>query len=197
MFTFGRSADKGSGNLSKQKARIAAQEIISFLNSVEMGFNRVRMKNCSENDISFSNSGDTGPFVAANDSATAPGDMSCHVFHPNGGKVNFDMDWTRYQIPQSEMGAPSNYGNVYFKQTGASTVGIGTAANDIMVHINYVKINICRAYNEILGHDIDFSIVDDGQIAGDQNPQYAGKENFCRYVDAANVGQIRKIWLPK
>ena len=42
MFTFSRSADKGTGNLTKQQAKITAQDILSYAKIVEDAIDRVR-----------------------------------------------------------------------------------------------------------------------------------------------------------
>ncbi|WP_424975353.1 hypothetical protein [Dinoroseobacter sp. S124A] len=196
-YTFTKSANKGTGNLTKQQSKLYAQRLISFFNLVDGAFNKLRLKGCSENDISFSNSADTGPFVSDNDSVTAPLDNSCHIFSDNGGKVVFNMNWSDYQVEQSEMPSPNNHGNIYFLQRNGKTLGVGTAANDLMVHLNYVQEDICRAYNDALNLSIDYTVDDTGSVVGDENPDYIGLENFCRYNVSDRRGQIRKTWIAK
>ena len=197
-FTFVRSGKQGIGNVSSKENTLDAQSLVGFFNQVDKAYQVLRTRNkCSVDDISFANSGDSNGFETENDSATAPGDKSCHIFDPNGGKVTFNMDWTKYQIAQSEMVDPNQYGNAYFKFSTGSNVGVGTAANDIMLSLNYVKVSVCFAYNKLLGLDIDTSVADGGPISGDENTDYVGKMSYCRYTDGKDYGQIRYVWLAR
>ena len=182
-FTFMRSGRQGMSNVSAQEASIGAQEILNFLNQVDSAYNRLRVKKCSVDDISFSNSGDTGSYVANNDTISAPPDKSCHIFDVNGGKVTFNMDWKKYQLPERlfPTGALDAYGNINFRNHAVSTQGLGTAANDRSAQLNYMTVDICAAYNRILNLDIDLSVSDAGPIAGDENAALIGKQTFCRW----------------
>lgn len=197
-FSFMRSGRQGVSNLSSQEADMYAQEILAHFNQVESAFNRLRMKKCSEFDISFRNSGDTNGYETSNDSPTAPPDRSCHIFDANGGKMTFTMDWKKYQIRADVMSDPAQSGNAIYTFNNGSNVGVGTAANDMMVHLNFVRPDICRAYNRILKLEIDTSIADVGPIAGDENTAYANRTTFCRYNNAtATHGQIRYVYLAR
>jgi len=93
MFTFSKSGQKGSGNLTKNQAKIAAQEILNYAKLVEGAVDRVRRNGCSENEISFEND-----VVSGYENTSAPTDKSCHVFEPEGGKLTW-------------VDAPTNYTN--------------------------------------------------------------------------------------
>lgn len=196
IFAFTRTNQQGGGNLTAQQSKMLAQELASFFNQVDMAVQKLRQKGCSETDISFANPKDTGAYVAANDPATAPADGSCDVFNSNGGKVTFNMDWSKYQVPVEEDGIVQPP-NIYFRQTNASNVGIGTSTNDIMAHLNSVIPDICRAYNSVLGIKINTAVNDSGNIAGDENADYKGKATYCRYFDGSEYGQIRYVWIAR
>jgi hypothetical protein len=156
------------------------------------------MKGCSESDISFSNNVDSGGFVGANDSPTAPADKSCHIFDDNGGKVTFNMEWEKYQVPVEDFDCcPQNLGQIYFKNQNGAMAGVGTAENEIMTHFNFINLEICLAYNRVLGNEIDYTVADSMPILGDENTGYYGLENFCAYHTSNEFGQIRHIWLAK
>ena len=82
IFTFTRGASKGTTSLSKHQARVAAQEILNYAQTLELAVSRVRRNGCSENQISFEND-----VVAGYINANAPVDNSCHIFKDNGGKM--------------------------------------------------------------------------------------------------------------
>lgn len=198
IFTFTRSGEQGTGNLSAQQSRMKAQDIASFFNEVDKAVQKLRMKGCSENDISFANAGDTASdIIDANGSATAPADESCHVFSSAGGKVIMNMNWRDYQVDYDSISAIDSfqYDQIYFKGIASSIVGVGTSENDLMAHFNFVQADICKAYNAFLGLDIDYSIIDTSPIAGDENEGYAGQMSFCRYYQDRGYGQIRYVWV--
>lgn len=206
-YTFMRSSENAGSNISKQEARLFAQEIQSFLQATGRGFDRLRRNGCSESDISFSNPVDSGVLIAQNDSATAPPDKSCHVFDPAGGNISFTISgWGKYQLSAAEITSADSSsetyqrGQAFFKLATAANAGVGTAANDIMLQLNYVKPDICRAYNKLLALTIDESVADTGAISGDENTGYRGKEFYCRYALSGGkvvYGQIRHVWLPR
>lgn len=148
-YTFSRSASKGTGNLTKQQAKIAAQEILSYAQLLEGAVDRVRRKGCSENEISFENnvvSGYTNP--------NAPIDKSCHVFDDNGGKVS-------YVRPQLTWLDSNQSGNSFYNElfiTGRSCVSElgggppscsdgGTNYAEIILAVTYLKKDICEHIN--------------------------------------------------
>ena len=194
MYTFMRGSQQGQGNLTAQQAKIAAQELINFFGVVERATNKLRAQGCSENDISFVNSGDTNGFNVHNVSPSAPVDKTCHVFDQNGGKVNFNMDWKKYQIASIAAPNTAQHGNLYFRMLTYSIVDVGTSANDYMVHFNFIKPEICDAYNRILGLTIS-TANDASPVFGDENATYRGHTTFCRATSSFN--QIFFVWLAR
>lgn len=203
-FTFSRGADRGNSNFTKQQAKIAAQELIGFFSQVGRAYDKLRQKGCSVDDISLANSGDSGAFIAINDSATAPLDRSCHVFDPNGGKISFNMDWTNYQVPLNSIppALQADYDNIYMKYDRIGVSGIGTPSYEITLALNFVSVEICKAYNEIAGIEIDYSIAFSNfgvgeAIYGDVNPGYANKQSFCVFQDGLDYGFTRYVLLAR
>ena len=95
-FTVSRGSNTKSTNLlTRKQAQLAASDIMNYAQNVARGVRRVQDKyNCSETEISF----EPPPFdgSTAYDNANAPGDFSCHVFHPSGGSVSyreFSEEW--------------------------------------------------------------------------------------------------------
>ncbi len=206
-YTFMRSSQNASSNISKQKAKLSAQEIQNFIQTTGRGFEKLRQNGCSESDISFSNPLDLGILIAQNNSATAPVDKSCHVFDPGGANATFTIsDWAKYQLTVDQItrlaSSSETYqnGQIFLKRTTASNAGVGTIENDLMLHLNYVNPEICRAYNKLLDLNIDETIADTGPVSGDENTGYYGKNSYCRYSLTAGVvayGQIRHVWIAR
>ncbi len=204
-YTFMRGSQTGQGNLTQQQAKLAAQELATFVNTINRAFQKLRSRGCSESDISFAYTGTNGTFGTAwtNHPATAPVDYSCHIFRPEGAGLTFSIDPEKYQVSYDIINttAPASvnqHDNIYFRNEVADTIGVGTAASDLMMHFNFIKPEICKAYNQIIPVDIDLTIEDTGPTAGDENPQYAGKETFCRSVFSGGefvYGQIRYVWI--
>src|SRR5690606_30376102 len=120
-------------------------------------------------------------YIADNDSPTAPVDLSCHVFETAGGKVLFNMDWSKYQIEESEMGANGNmHGNIKFIHDGANIVGLGTTEKEIEFELSYVDPHICAQYNHIAGLDVDLTIPEATHTTlGDENTALANQPTAC------------------
>lgn len=200
-YTFTRGARTGQGNLSATQARVAAQELAAFLTTVNKAFQKLRQNGCSENDISFAYTGTNGTMgtSGSNHPSTAPGDYSCHIFRAEGGGVTMNIDPEKYQLSYDQIAAVSpgnqgNHDNFYFRQTTAKNIGVGTDANDLMMHFNFIRPEVCKAYNTVNNLTIDYSVADTGPIVGDENTGYVGKETLCRYSNSVTYGQIRYVW---
>ena len=140
MFTFSRSADKGTGNLSRQQARIAAQDILSYAKAVEDAVDRVRRNNCSENDISFVNT-----VVSGYSNTSSPVDGSCDVFNNAGGKIEY--------IPaQSNVTTGTNNWqfNSVFQVTDVGDTCATASCADLSLGLNNVTGAVCQGINNLL-----------------------------------------------
>lgn len=201
-YTFMRGNDQGQGNLTSNQARIAAQELANYFNVVEKTVNKLRLYGCSQTDISFANNYDNGTRLAFNDSITAPSDKSCHVFDSNGGKLAPLENLSDFQVSSSSLSssAQDQIGQIYYRFLDTSVVDLGTSAYDFAIKFNFVKPEICAAFNELQKNDIDLSILDSGKISGDENTGLKEKTAFCRYEagslqDGGPNTAILYIWL--
>ncbi len=150
IFTFSRSGSQGISSISKQEAKIAAQEIINYARLVEGAVDRVRRNGCSENEISFENL-----IVSGYSNSNSPSDNSCHVFDDNGGKIS-------YKAPKTEWLDGSHvselvYGQIFFTvRTEIPGVGIDDHPTDsdgeLIMNIPYINKNICLTINALLKH---------------------------------------------
>ena len=84
-YAISRGSRVSTNSLTSDKARIAANEIIDYAQTVAGVVQALRLRGCSETQISFESS-ETGSDYT---NAGAPSDNSCHVFNMGGGKLNW------------------------------------------------------------------------------------------------------------
>jgi len=147
MYSFSRSGQKGTGNLTKQQAKIAAQEILNYARLVEGAVDRVRRNGCSETEISFENS-----VVSGYENPNSPADNSCHIFEEEGGKISYftpPEDWN-----DSSQSSELNYGELFFTgRTLIRNLGVDTK-DDLIFIISWLPKSICESLNNMLFGEI-------------------------------------------
>ncbi len=161
MYAFSRGASQGTGNLTKQQAKIAAQEILNYARLVEGAVDRVRRNGCSESEISFDNA-----VVTGYSNPNSPVDLSCHIFEDEGGKVSY-------------ISPPSNTTSLdWFFDSGVYVGGIGeeTALSgaDLIILLPDISKTICENINSILDHDFSSTPIDNGNIFENADDKYIG-----------------------
>ena len=83
-FAITRSNRAEVSGMNKERARLLASEIITTSGFIAEAVSTLRLRGCPEEQISLEASGLTGHV-----NGSAPSDKSCHVFHINGGGLNF------------------------------------------------------------------------------------------------------------
>lgn len=158
----GRSSLK---NLSQEKSRLFATEIIEQGNTLATTTSQLRLRGYKDTEISFENDIVTG---YENPDCDVDG---CKVFSLNGGGVH-------YLAPKSEWLDPAFSGNAQYGEIyihGAAHIPeIGLDADDLIVFIPYIRREICLAINERLG--IDLSV--DGMIPLESNGPFTVNQKF-------------------
>ncbi|HPD83421.1 MAG: hypothetical protein R3D88_05485 [Alphaproteobacteria bacterium] len=148
LFTFSRTGSQGSGNLSKQQAKIAAQEMLNYARLLESAVNRVRSNGCSESEINFDNT-----TVAGYTNVSAPVDNSCDIFSESGGRVEF-----------SSLSNLTTNGSDWLFSPSIAVVNIGTdsAANvcnqnsctELIMFLGPLDSTLCSAINTLVNAPI-------------------------------------------
>lgn len=184
IFTFSKSGSQGVSSISKQEAKIAAQEILNYTRLVEGAVDRVRRNGCSENEISFQNSTLTGYT-----NTDAPGDNSCHIFNENGGKVTV-MPYD----PKIHAGSSTAW--IQFVGNNVVT-GVGSTNADLIM-IQETPSLVCNEINSLLNLAItDIAETLEGSSnfigafantfdIGDQNTSTNGLDTFCVPLASGN-----------
>ncbi|MEM6811556.1 MAG: hypothetical protein AAF549_03720 [Pseudomonadota bacterium] len=142
LYVFSRSAQKGTGNIGKQQAQIAAQEILNYARSIEDSLNRLRQRNCSENDISFDNEINTEYFNA--NSPTDPN--KCHIFDDEGGQLIYQSPNKNWTLSEQEWQF-----NASFQVTDIGTTCNNPSCADLNLHLADITNDICRNINQFVG----------------------------------------------
>ncbi len=143
--TYAISRDSRSNitSLSKDQSRLAAQEIIDYASTVASAVQKLRLRGCTDTQLSFETPLDSNGATA---NPNAPGDGSCDVYSANGGKIQHMTD------------RPSYHGNdeIWYGTWRVSGqddfLGVGTTAPDLTLNYWAVKQEICQAINDILGY---------------------------------------------
>ena len=79
-YVVAQSSRSGGGDAARDKARLAAADIMNQATAVQTSVGRLLIGGCLDTDLSFESGNDT---VHVNPGA--PVDNHCHVFHPAGG----------------------------------------------------------------------------------------------------------------
>ncbi|MGQ0527685.1 MAG: hypothetical protein ACT4OY_06645 [Alphaproteobacteria bacterium] len=121
-----------TARLTSKEVDIAVSEIMTYMQRVERGVDRVRRNNCSENDVSFENDFVTG----YEHTPAAP--AKCRVFSATGGAA-----WT----------APSITGAHYEFWGSDAVQDIGTTDNELVMVLVLPEDTeqVCALFNKKIG----------------------------------------------
>lgn len=177
IFTFSRSGSQGVSSISKQEAKIAAQEILSYARLVEGAVDRVRRNGCSESEISFKNDVNlnyTNP--------NAPIDKSCHIFEPEGGKIEFFVGDSKIYLSAT---------NPLIFSGGNRIIDVGSTNLDLILIIVTTD-NICNEIHKSLNIEVTSTLENIALLPftgdftpsatpdiGDENTSLQGLHQFC------------------
>jgi len=162
-YTFMKGARSTSGNMSPQQAKIAAQDILDYAQTVENGVNKLRSKGCSEGDLNFNHSLPPG---AQETNPSAPADGSCDVFGPNGANISPPTPPSNWYVSEA-MGTDWIGSNYYWYTGSESYQDIGTSCasascGDLALNLWDITKDICDAINNQLGYNFTTIPVDTG-----------------------------------
>lgn len=158
---------RGSGTaITKDKAKIAANEIVTYLNQVRAGVNVLRINGCGILTINFNNGENQRGNNSAVDTPPPGAQDACSVFKPAGAGVkarNFE-EYASSSVP-APAAADWKAGHAGTRYVDASQ---GTAENDLSHNIVGVDINVCHALLSLAssGQDTDFAVGNYGRGGG-------------------------------
>lgn len=191
---------------SAGQTKLISEEIISFGNEVAAAVQKLKLKGCTNEQISFrSNNGmsrRSGGTVYDYMLTPNPADFSCDVFHINGGGVNARI-FPQGTIPKT-MVAAAYMDAQSFIITATRVKGMGddsvVSGTDLLLWIGRLTESQCKSINDVLGvpnpngqppidtfdcqgQAFDGTYPSCGDPIG-ENPALTGKMAFCNQAIA-------------
>lgn len=133
-------AQSGRGNvqsLSDDRARLVATEVLEFSGNVANAVAQLRLRGCSDTEISFENN-----VVAGYTNGT---DTTCQIFHPGGGGIN-------YVAPNEALGTGLEWyfsGNRYIDDVG-TTGAVPADRAELYLFVQGITEQICTNINDMI-----------------------------------------------
>jgi hypothetical protein len=150
---------QSAGDLTAEQAKLAAQEVINYGDVIQKAVQTLRLRGCSLEEISFEdpnqNSKQKGGSIFIHGNPNSPGDKSCHVFEPNGGKVQSKLLESGYIDPDlvtssTDMDSRS-FIVTMIRVQGAGNEQWDDAGTDLVLNVGRLTPQVCMAINTILG----------------------------------------------
>ncbi len=158
-----------STGFSREKAKLAAAELVQYGIQLEQAILRMKMVNkCLDTQISFEN-----PIDPDYLNPNAPASGSCHVFLPSGGGAAWKTIDAQWQDPSSAsvgLGIPDTACARYVGTDGSGTTAdsfcdTDTGATELILAVYGIRPEICAEINQ--------SISGNPAIPVDLNHQYS------------------------
>ncbi len=168
-----------TSTLTDQQAKLAAQEIIEYGQTVANAVQKLRLRGCTDTQISFEND-----VVSGYGNVNAPTDNSCHVFKIEGGGLNWANPPPAFYNETAPWfsGKYFFYGETVWAENG-TTCANSTCADLIMgLHVSD---SFCEIFNDSLGLDMD--IEDTTWGGGRWTGTYGYFETFADETDSAEA----------
>ena len=141
-------SSRGGGNADSEVRALTASKLDQIIANINVGIQRLHLKGCAYEDISFYSTlyGTPSDFDNAN-TPVAGGDFSCHLFNPEGGGISwFGEDMS------DEICTAAGCGSVTITFSGDFSIdGVGTSDAELIMIIDGFEENLCDLYNERIG----------------------------------------------
>ena len=128
----------GQTNLDKEKVDLLTTELLDYAEMVRRTVQTLQINGCWDTHISF----EANALSAGYANSNSPADNSCHVFHPNGGGIN-------YNAADSNIANDTEFyflNNVEIGDIGTDGVS-GNSDHDVVMVLTQMNEDICRAIN--------------------------------------------------
>jgi hypothetical protein len=206
MLTYAVSqGSRGSASaLTREQAKTAAQEVISYGNAIQKAVAALRLRGCSDTQLDFTNGGKSmrgngGAYDYTN--PNSPDDDSCDVFSMSGGKVTPQLLSSGYVDSGSVNPAFMDVRSFVVTATRMAELGqdSGAGGTDLILWLGRLQPEVCMAVNDLLGvsnpsnappvDDFDCdSAIFQGAYTSCSNavgdiPELTGKSAYCSGYD--------------
>jgi len=177
----------GISTLTTQQAKLAAQEIIEYGNTVATAVQKLKLRGCTDTEISFEGLLGAGSYINPN----APNDETCHVFSQAGAsavtKDFIDQSWL-----DTSFEGQASYQD--FVVTGdVRVLDLGSTETELLLYVPYIKNEVCNEINRALTIIVDETDIIGGGVSaftgayvasaipnlGDEETSIAGETAFC------------------
>ncbi len=205
-FVFSNTSRNSSGFVTDAEADAYANQIIAYGNEVKQAVKRLRLRGCSDTEISFENS-----IISGYTNPNSPTDRSCHVFDTAGGGLNFTSP-PRNSFDESEVNAG------FYAFSGLMNINLVGETNDnatsseLYVISNFIDKEVCQKINARLGTEVggkdnpeitvsgwSTKFIGTFGYSGTRNEaDIAGKKEICvRTTSTANLHQYLKVLIER
>ncbi len=182
-YAVSRGNRNSTSTMTDQQAKLAAQEIIEYGNTVAAAVQKLRLRGCLDTEISFENSTYAG-YINPN----APSDKSCHVFDLNGGNIEYAKSPDPYFFLSNPVWRQSYGFMIGTEWEGNGNTCASNECVDLMMLLSPLDENICSAINKVLGIS---TIPEDTQLSG---APFQGAYAYSKTIgdEAAGTAMIGK-----
>lgn len=193
-FALSQGMRSGQSSLTKEKANLAATQVIDFLNKVKQAVDALIINGCDPLKIDFTN----GVYEKNNGTAleTAPAGTTanCKVFDPSGGAISA-VDFTEY-VGIDYPTAPATDPKAGSAAARYVDSGLGTTENDLAYGFYFIHPDVCLAIlnKTNSGSAVYEEIIEDDYDEGGANSYTPGTAGT---LDALTVPTSSRIWAVK
>ncbi len=205
-FALNKGSQTSGNTLSKDKARLAAHEIIGFMETVASNVNKLKLRGFTDTQISFENN------IHANYTNANCTQNACKIFAIGGGNLNYAAPNTGW-LDNSYQGQ-AHYGKWLFVGN-LNIEGTASSETDLILMLRYVTEQICETVNITIGlpspnvNDIfggggiayfkgdasSYTAAGVPNIA-DEDTAFAGKNLFC-FRNGAGEYQVTQVLISR
>lgn len=152
-FAVGRMSSKTSGNLSKEQARISAEQIMRTAQTYEGAIQKIiNVNRCSENEINLDNTLTSVSY----DNTDAPTDGRCDIFNVAGAGLKYTAPEEKFL--DSSNSAKNQYGE-WVWNADQCLLGLGTgdttctdnSSAELLMLLPHIREEICLEINNLNG----------------------------------------------
>ncbi|MGH1399525.1 MAG: hypothetical protein ACRBCT_09960 [Alphaproteobacteria bacterium] len=137
------SSNRGVQNMSEERARLYATEIIEYSDIIANAVSQLRLRDCDADEISFEND-----VVGGYANGNAPSDETCHIFSLSGGGITWNAP---NEAAMDANASPDNrwhfYGHNEIETVGTTTGA--AASSDLLLVVDELDLTVCQQINKL------------------------------------------------
>ena len=144
---------RGGGNIDRETANLSSAQLVQFGSLMANTVRRLEiLGGCNETELSFERAPFNGTDTDYVNITPSPADLSCHIYHPNGGNLT---EFNPSSAPGLTTGSPEIEIQSLVQITGAGTTNFPSGADSQTIDITMFLRNMtevaCTAINRNIG----------------------------------------------